>query len=342
MGDNNHKSNEDKNHTSSALLEQLVYIDNFMNKATDSSSDMTPNLDIDGQLSIDLAAFVDDSFVFPDEEKPQMPSESPNNDFNEQKDNFHNINDLNRTPKVDDFGISTPQVQSSQIQSSYNQQNINISALPKFPVPPGAKSSLESVGLSQKQIDLLSALVAHHQMGDLNRLETTSKDNRLHSPVRQHNHIRTGSQSGSNLISSISSFDLNHTNNVVHDSRYSHEEGIQNISQSTFTHGQLQSLSHDTMEPHQSLQLEESKEVSELDKRRRNTAASARFRIKKKLKEKQMENQIMNLNETIKNYEAKIQNLDMENKLLKNLIMEKGTQKSDHELRLLKERAKLG
>ena len=40
---------------------------------------------------------------------------------------------------------------------------VNLTDLPKFPVPPGAKSSLFDAGLSQNQIDLLSALVAQHQ-----------------------------------------------------------------------------------------------------------------------------------------------------------------------------------
>ena len=61
--------------TSAALLEQLVYIDNYINgnasTATDSST-ATPNLDMDGQLSLDLAAFADDLFIFPMRQETQQ------------------------------------------------------------------------------------------------------------------------------------------------------------------------------------------------------------------------------------------------------------------------------
>lgn len=83
-------------------------------------------------------------------------------------------------------------------------------------------------------------------------------------------------------------------------------------------------------------------DAAELDKKRRNTAASARFRIKKKMKEQQMENKINSLQEMISSLENKLSHLEMENKLLRNLIIEKGSQKSDDELKLLKEKAKRG
>lgn len=81
-------------------------------------------------------------------------------------------------------------------------------------------------------------------------------------------------------------------------------------------------------------------DAAELDKKRRNTAASARFRIKKKMKEQQMENKISSLQDMISSLENKLSHLEMENKLLRNLIIEKGSQKSDDELKLLKEKAK--
>ena len=78
---------------------------------------------------------------------------------------------------------------------------------------------------------------------------------------------------------------------------------------------------------------------NELDKRKRNTAASARFRIKKKMREKEMEIKIQQLDDLIKEFEIKITELEMENRLLKNLIIEKGNQKSSQELLSLKEKA---
>lgn len=79
----------------------------------------------------------------------------------------------------------------------------------------------------------------------------------------------------------------------------------------------------------------------ESDKRKRNTAASARFRIKKKLKEKEMEHKILHLDELIKRFEKKVGELEMENRLLKNLIIEKGNRNSEKELLLLKQKVKL-
>lgn len=78
---------------------------------------------------------------------------------------------------------------------------------------------------------------------------------------------------------------------------------------------------------------------SEGDKKKRNTAASARFRIKKKLKEQEMERTLKNLNEKVALYNAKIQKLEMENKCLKSLIIEKNEQKSNDLLKQIKERS---
>lgn len=78
---------------------------------------------------------------------------------------------------------------------------------------------------------------------------------------------------------------------------------------------------------------------SEVDKKKRNTAASARFRIKKKLKEQEMERTLKNLNEKVSLYNARIQKLEMENKCLKSLIIEKNEQKSNDLLKQIKERS---
>lgn len=85
----------------------------------------------------------------------------------------------------------------------------------------------------------------------------------------------------------------------------------------------------------------DSKDSSELDKRRRNTAASARFRIKKKLKEQEMEKNISMLKENSRKLEQKIQHLEMENRLLKNLVVERGAKRDSDELANLRKRAKL-
>ncbi|ODV79000.1 uncharacterized protein CANTADRAFT_31259, partial [Suhomyces tanzawaensis NRRL Y-17324] len=294
--------------TSSALLEQLVYIDNFMSTNGSNAGDLTPNLDIDGQLSIDLAAFADDSFIFPDEDKPK----------NRDNDN----DDANKDTRIKDdpekkrslLGENQSTIDSSFLESSHentpgtfpllqsqNLNGLNVSKLPKFPVPPGAKSSLVSAGLSQNQIDLLSALIAQHQTSLGNSIPPSSTSPDLHRQQVPH------------LPSQGSSFNFN------------------SPVPATTGHGSSGSISGSS----------NGFVSSELDKRRRNTAASARFRIKKKLKEKQMENQLLSLNDLIKDFEVKVQQLEMENKLLRNLIIEKGSQKSDQELKVLRERARM-
>lgn len=70
--------------------------------------------------------------------------------------------------------------------------------------------------------------------------------------------------------------------------------------------------------------LEEASRVAaEEDKRRRNTAASARFRIKKKQREQALERTVKEATEKNAALEARVQELERENKWLKDLITEK-------------------
>lgn len=72
--------------------------------------------------------------------------------------------------------------------------------------------------------------------------------------------------------------------------------------------------------------LEEvSRMAAEEDKRRRNTAASARFRVKKKQREQALEKQTKEMSDKMAALEGKVQQLEMENKWLKGLITEKGS-----------------
>ncbi|KAL2694399.1 hypothetical protein Neosp_000976 [[Neocosmospora] mangrovei] len=68
---------------------------------------------------------------------------------------------------------------------------------------------------------------------------------------------------------------------------------------------------------------EASRQAAEEDKRRRNTAASARFRIKKKQREQALEKSAKEMSEKVTSLESKVQQLEMENKWLKNLLVEK-------------------
>lgn len=73
-----------------------------------------------------------------------------------------------------------------------------------------------------------------------------------------------------------------------------------------------------------SLNFEEaSRHAAEEDKRRRNTAASARFRIKKKQREQALEKSAKEMSEKVSVLESKVSQLETENKWLKNLLVEK-------------------
>ncbi|KJR85255.1 bzip transcription factor [Sporothrix schenckii 1099-18] len=63
--------------------------------------------------------------------------------------------------------------------------------------------------------------------------------------------------------------------------------------------------------------------AAEEDKRRRNTAASARFRIKKKQREQALEKSAKEMNEKVHALDNRIQQLETENKWLKSIVLEK-------------------
>ncbi|KAL4889667.1 putative bZIP transcription factor [Aspergillus ambiguus] len=63
--------------------------------------------------------------------------------------------------------------------------------------------------------------------------------------------------------------------------------------------------------------------AAEEDKRRRNTAASARFRVKKKMREQALEKTVKETTEKNAALEARVTALELENQWLKNLITEK-------------------
>jgi hypothetical protein len=77
---------------------------------------------------------------------------------------------------------------------------------------------------------------------------------------------------------------------------------------------------------------EASRQAAEEDKRRRNTAASARFRVKKKQREQALEKTVREAQDKHMKLEARIAQLEMENKWLKGLITEKKEAKSPGEM----------
>lgn len=66
-----------------------------------------------------------------------------------------------------------------------------------------------------------------------------------------------------------------------------------------------------------------SRAAAEEDKRRRNTAASARFRVKKKQREQALEKTAKEMTDKCEQLEQRVDQLEMENKWLKGLVVEK-------------------
>lgn len=77
---------------------------------------------------------------------------------------------------------------------------------------------------------------------------------------------------------------------------------------------------------------ERSRLAAEEDKRRRNTAASARFRVKKKQREQSLEKTVKEVQDKNAKLEAKLNQLEMENKWLKEIITEKHGLQSKEEM----------
>jgi len=69
--------------------------------------------------------------------------------------------------------------------------------------------------------------------------------------------------------------------------------------------------------------------AAEEDKRRRNTAASARFRVKKKQREQALERSAKEMSDKVTELEGRVNQLETENKWLKNLITEKNESRED-------------
>lgn len=77
---------------------------------------------------------------------------------------------------------------------------------------------------------------------------------------------------------------------------------------------------------------EKARLAAEEDKRRRNTAASARFRVKKKQREQAVEKTLKEVQDKNAKLEARLTHLEMENKWLKDLITEKNGLSSKEEI----------
>ncbi|KAK5099840.1 hypothetical protein LTS08_005555 [Lithohypha guttulata] len=77
---------------------------------------------------------------------------------------------------------------------------------------------------------------------------------------------------------------------------------------------------------------DKSRMAAEEDKRRRNTAASARFRVKKKQREQALERTLKDSQDKSQKLEMRVQQLEQENKWLRDLITDKNGLQSKEEM----------
>jgi hypothetical protein len=106
-----------------------------------------------------------------------------------------------------------------------------------------------------------------------------------------------------------------------------------NASPNSATAGSAQSVRRkESVDPTNLTAEEKSRVAAEEDKRRRNTAASARFRVKKKQREQALETTVKEIQDKNAKLESRLTQLEMENKWLKDLITEKNGMQSKEEM----------
>ncbi|GMG20285.1 unnamed protein product [Ambrosiozyma monospora] len=266
-------------------------------------------------------------------------------------------------------GLRQQEVVSQNTIQHQHSETVESSFLPKVHVPQGAQNTLVAAGLTEVQIEALAKLIAFHKpdilpgsdalaSGKPAPLQQSSSSSYLPQSSFVGFKSSTGrNQSNTNSVETPSYTTLSApssgtasapqtatTTPSVTQSRFGPTSSTTTVS----SFSPVQSTSPQPYQTTSSLyskssptNSDTSTKATETDKRRRNTAASARFRIKKKMKEQEMERTLKELSDMSKNMEMKIQQLEMENRLLRNLVVEKGNQRDSEELERLKKRARI-
>lgn len=100
------------------------------------------------------------------------------------------------------------------------------------------------------------------------------------------------------------------------------QQQLANSASPSDSAAQGQKRSHSVSSPAGSTE-DPSRHAAEEDKRRRNTAASARFRVKKKQREAALEKTAKDNAERVDNLQKRVTELEMENKWLRELVVQK-------------------
>lgn len=107
---------------------------------------------------------------------------------------------------------------------------------------------------------------------------------------------------------------------IVDDAAFDHASLLAMSPSSSLTTSPVTS---DIFEPVDASQSSHSLDEVFHDKRKRNTAALARFRIKKKMKEQALHDKARELTDRLQSLEAKLRAVEMENKCLRTMILQK-------------------
>nr|API64826.1 Met4p [Saccharomyces cariocanus] len=161
--------------TPEILLEQLAYVDNFIpsldnefsnvdwnvntthnnanHNGTDAFSNINANpFDLDEQLAIELSAFADDSFIFPDEDKP-----SNNNNNNNNGNNDNNGHDVLHEDTSDSNRQRNPhfltQRRNTFLTSQYDQSKSRFSSRNKRNGNNGETNSFDNDGQNSRNFE---------------------------------------------------------------------------------------------------------------------------------------------------------------------------------------------
>ncbi|GMM35334.1 hypothetical protein DASC09_026590 [Saccharomycopsis crataegensis] len=339
-------------YSNSSLLEQLVYVETFMPELDHPA--YTGPATNHSNMEDDLKSFVDNSFIFTDEEKPKFNGFGQDGyPVSPRALNNNTTNDINSNPQTNNFHSLT--------NNSDNDSHSNASL--QVHIPAGARASLQRAGLTDHQISMLASLIAKENP---HLAQNNDNNNDNSQAILSALTSITGPITGStNPLSSSTNSDTLNNNSAISPRTFLKPSRIEKLSNfrssahgisktsvpsNSVTAGSSVDGSLDSMSSRMSnaetmpLDNDDIKEnsfaVTEQDKRRRNTAASARFRIKKKLKEQQLERDLRNLQELASDLESKVKNLKMENQLLRTLVVEKNIRKGEEEVEIMKRRAK--
>lgn len=244
-----------------------------------------------------------------------------------------------------------------------------IALLPKIGVPPGAYRSLLNVGFEPDQIDAIAAIIAYYQTRKLNTTETTQRATAL-PEGNPASFLLQALQSDNTSRSTVPALSTNLREDSG-PSQGSHDMGNANFAgdaSASFFHslldmnnakqepspgadsgGQSGSSSSQSEKPSTpeterfSTGLEHSSHPPTTDSKdaiprqalpsdEKASKEQQKPHLKRKLKEQELEKSIQELSELAMSLQQRIHTLEMENRLLKNLVMERGELKGIEEV----------